>query len=86
MNSHSPSASDSPNDKDKRYLRLYGKLPTRGGLLHHQLEGRKYFDSADFALSQAHRPSNAGAVETGSQRPLRGDIPSLVPRTRFQQC
>ncbi|KAH7007925.1 uncharacterized protein B0I36DRAFT_343034 [Microdochium trichocladiopsis] len=58
---------DSPqNEKpsaegDKLLLNLYGKIPTRGNLLHHQLEGRKYFDSGDFTLSQAHKCSNIGA-------------------------
>ncbi|KAH8742895.1 hypothetical protein F5883DRAFT_375265, partial [Diaporthe sp. PMI_573] len=55
-------------------LHLYGKVPTTGGLLHRQLEGRKYFDSGDFALSQAHKPSNAGAIKTGSEHPLRDKI------------
>ena len=38
------------------------------------LQERKYFDSGDFALSQARQPSNIGAVETGSKHPLREDI------------
>ncbi|KAH7025187.1 uncharacterized protein B0I36DRAFT_332629 [Microdochium trichocladiopsis] len=71
---------DSPqNEKpsaegDERLLNLYGKIPTRGDLLHHQLEGRKYFDSGDFALSQAHKCSNIGAVNTGSEHPFRKSI------------
>ncbi|KAH7124816.1 camp-regulated phosphoprotein family protein Igo1 [Dactylonectria estremocensis] len=65
-----------PSEKDKRFLRRYGTIPTRGNLLHHQLEGRKYFDSGDFALSQANKPSNIGAVNTGSEHPLRENIPN----------
>ncbi|KAK4463214.1 hypothetical protein QBC42DRAFT_266213 [Cladorrhinum samala] len=61
-------------DRDKRLLHLYGKIPTTGHLSHHQPEERKYFDSGDFALSQARQPSNIGAVETGSKHPLREDI------------
>jgi len=38
------------------------------------VQGRKYFDSGDFALSQAHQPSNIGAVKTGSTQPLREGI------------
>ncbi len=37
----------------------------------YRAQGRKYFDSGDFALSQAHRPSDAGAVATGTEHPLR---------------
>ncbi len=46
------------------------------------LQKRKYFDSGDFALAQAHGSSNDGEVETGSQHPLRQGIPhpySAVP-------
>jgi hypothetical protein len=38
------------------------------------LKGRKYFDSGDFALTQAHRSSNMGSVTTGSEHPIRQDI------------
>jgi hypothetical protein len=101
---HEPASMDSSRDsgkdshplteRDKRFLQLYGKIPT-GHLSHHQLEvllsivskvpvrmplnqflvqGRKYFDSGDFALSQAHQPSDIGAVKTGSTQPLREGI------------
>ncbi|KAF4344246.1 camp-regulated phospho family Igo1 [Fusarium beomiforme] len=61
-------------EKNKRLLNRYGILPKRGNLLNHQLEGRKYFDSGDFALNQAHRASNIGNVTTGSEHPIRQDI------------
>ncbi|KAG5777460.1 hypothetical protein H9Q73_008860 [Fusarium xylarioides] len=61
-------------DKNKRLLNRYGILPKRGNLLNHQLEGRKYFDSGDFALNQAHRSSNIGNVTTGREHPIRQDI------------
>ncbi|KAH7186818.1 camp-regulated phosphoprotein family protein Igo1, partial [Fusarium oxysporum] len=61
-------------EKDKRLLSLYGIVPSRGNLLHHQLEGRKYIDSGDFALAQANRSSNIGIVKTGSEHPIRRDI------------
>ncbi|KAH7161794.1 camp-regulated phosphoprotein family protein Igo1 [Dactylonectria macrodidyma] len=70
-----PKKAEASAEQDKRLLRRYGTIPTRGNLLHHQLEGRKYFDSGDFALSQAHKPSNIGAVSTGSEHPLRKNIP-----------
>jgi hypothetical protein len=38
------------------------------------IQGRKYFDSGDFALSQAHTCSNIGAVTTGVEHPLRRHI------------
>ncbi|KAG7402834.1 mRNA stability protein [Fusarium oxysporum f. sp. rapae] len=63
-----------PTETDKRLLHIYGMIPTRGNLLHGQLEGRKYFDSGDFALSQAHQPSNIGGVDTGSEHALRENI------------
>ncbi|KAH6959878.1 hypothetical protein BKA56DRAFT_599671 [Ilyonectria sp. MPI-CAGE-AT-0026] len=69
-----PKKTEAPTERDKRLLRRYGMIPTRGSLLHHQLEGRKYFDSGDFALSQANKPSNIGAVNTGSEHPLRETI------------
>ncbi|KAI1046569.1 hypothetical protein LB505_014156 [Fusarium chuoi] len=61
-------------DKNKRLLNRYGILPKRGNLLSHQLEGRKYFDSGDFALNQAHRSSNIGNVTTGQEHPIRQEI------------
>ncbi|KAH7205482.1 camp-regulated phosphoprotein family protein Igo1 [Fusarium redolens] len=61
-------------EKDKRLLSLYGIVPSRENLLHHQLEGRKYFDSGDFALAQANRSSDIGTVKTGSEHPIRRDI------------
>ena len=45
-------------------------------------QGRTYFDSGDFALSEAHKASNIGEVQTGTKHPLRRNIPhpsSAVP-------
>ncbi|KAF2178667.1 camp-regulated phospho protein family protein Igo1 [Zopfia rhizophila CBS 207.26] len=61
-------------EQDSRLLHQYGKLPARGDLIHHQLERRKYFDSGDFALSQAHRASDIGHIRTGTEHPLRESI------------
>ncbi|KAH7205258.1 camp-regulated phosphoprotein family protein Igo1 [Fusarium oxysporum] len=65
-------------EKNKHLLNRYGIVPSGGKLLHHQLEGRKYFDSGDFALMQAHRSSDIGTVATGSERPIRRDISILT--------
>ncbi|OJD34178.1 camp-regulated phosphoprotein family protein igo1 [Diplodia corticola] len=32
-------------------------------------QSRQYFDSGDFALSQASEPSNIGTVQTGTEHP-----------------
>ncbi|KAG7100587.1 mRNA stability protein like [Verticillium longisporum] len=58
-----------PTEKEDRLRRMYGKLPTRTDLLHHQLE-RKYFDSGDFALTAAHKASNIGNIQSGKKHPL----------------
>ncbi|KAF2191636.1 hypothetical protein K469DRAFT_555915, partial [Zopfia rhizophila CBS 207.26] len=57
-----------------RLLHQYRKLPVRGYLIHHQLKRRKYFDSGDFALSQAYRASNISHIRTGTEHPLRESI------------
>ncbi|KAK2058650.1 hypothetical protein LY76DRAFT_513734 [Colletotrichum caudatum] len=59
--------------KEERIRRLYGKAPARSDLLHNQLQ-RKYFDSGDYALQDAHRPSSMGSVRTGTEHPLREGI------------
>ncbi|EGY18639.1 uncharacterized protein VDAG_09165 [Verticillium dahliae VdLs.17] len=58
-----------PTEKDDRFQHMYGKLPTRTDLLHHQLE-RMYFDSGDFALTAAHKASNIGNIQSGDKHPL----------------
>ncbi|KAH8125732.1 hypothetical protein FP744_10002445 [Trichoderma asperellum] len=61
-------------DRTTHLQKLYGRVPTRGHLLGHQLDDRKYFDSGDFALSQAHKPSSIGTICTGSQHPHRETV------------
>jgi hypothetical protein len=56
-------------EKEDRLRRIYGNLPTRGNLVHHQLE-RKYFDSGDLALTAACKTSNIGKIQTGTEHPL----------------
>ncbi|OAQ61350.1 cAMP-regulated phosphoprotein/endosulfine conserved region domain-containing protein [Purpureocillium lilacinum] len=66
----SASKDTKPNgEKELRLKHLYGRIPRKGDLL-----GRKYFDSGDFSLSQAQKSSDAGAVKTGSEHPLREGI------------
>ncbi|EXK75832.1 hypothetical protein FOQG_19403 [Fusarium oxysporum f. sp. raphani 54005] len=69
-----PKTSELNTEKNKHLLNRYGIVPSRGKLLHHQLEGRKYFDSGDFALMQANRSSDIGTVATGSEHPIRRDL------------
>ncbi|KAK6721123.1 hypothetical protein SNK04_000020 [Fusarium graminearum] len=69
-----PKTSKLSTENNKRLLNRYGILPRRGNLLHHQLEERKFFDSGDFALMQAHRSSDIGIIATGSEHPIRRDI------------
>ncbi|KAF1955209.1 camp-regulated phospho protein family protein Igo1 [Byssothecium circinans] len=66
--------SQSLTERDSRLSRLYGKHPARGNLLHRQLEGRKYFDSGDYALSQARTASDIGRIRTGTEHPLRESV------------
>ncbi|UNI14805.1 hypothetical protein JDV02_001400 [Purpureocillium takamizusanense] len=78
------SSQDSRRDKERelRIKHLYGRTANKPALLGHQLEKRKYFDSGDFALAQAHRSSNVGKVETGSQHPLRRGISHPILQSR----
>jgi hypothetical protein len=39
--------------QEQRLYKLYGKLPSRTELISNKLQDRKYFDSGDYALSQA---------------------------------
>ncbi|KAM6506773.1 hypothetical protein FALCPG4_018602 [Fusarium falciforme] len=73
----SPKDTETPTEKDKRAHHLYGispRTPKTPNLLHRQLEERKYFDSGDFALSQAQKSSSIGTVTTGIEHPLRENI------------
>lgn len=84
MSSTASTAHLSP--EEERLKRLYGKLPTRSDLLQRKLKDRKYFDSGDYAMSQAGRvPPNLGVAAVGSQIPTRDDVPrgvSLSPQKR----
>ena len=54
-------------------------VPTRS-------ERRKYFDSGDFALSQAHSASDMGHIQTGIDHQLCGSMshPSFTCTCRLQ--
>ncbi|KFY95924.1 hypothetical protein V500_02609 [Pseudogymnoascus sp. VKM F-4518 (FW-2643)] len=58
---------------EQRFFRLYGKLPSK---LSHLTE-HKYFDSGDYALSNAGKASSVDTESVGSQHPLPENIPHL---------
>lgn len=62
------------NADEQRIQRLYGKLPSRAQLLNKKLQDRKYFDSGDYALSQAARNNNSGSTNATSS-----SIPTPLP-------
>ena len=43
-------------------------------LIQYGLQNRQYFDSGDFALSEANNASDVGAVKTGKAHPLRENL------------
>ncbi|CAI6088420.1 unnamed protein product [Clonostachys chloroleuca] len=66
-------ATQKPNGRVEHLQEMYGRAPHRD-LLNHQLDERRYFDSGDFALSQAQRGSDIGKIKTGIQHPQRESI------------
>ncbi|KAM0668866.1 hypothetical protein ACQRIU_002428 [Beauveria bassiana] len=60
--------------RESRLHALYGDKLPRNRLLKGQLKERFYFDSGDHAVSQAHRSTNIGEVDTGVEHPLREHI------------
>ncbi|KAL7789057.1 hypothetical protein V8C37DRAFT_221286 [Trichoderma ceciliae] len=74
MDFHDEEAKSRDSDRAAHIQKVYGRLPSRGDLLGHQLERRTYFDSGDFALSKARKPSSIGNVITGSRHPCREGI------------
>uniref|UniRef100_A0A060T0Q3 mRNA stability protein n=1 Tax=Blastobotrys adeninivorans TaxID=409370 RepID=A0A060T0Q3_BLAAD len=63
------------NPSDEQLLRMYGKVPTKSDILNRKLQDRKYFDSGDYALSQAGRATAAGVPSVGSKHPNPESIP-----------
>ncbi|KAE8396836.1 hypothetical protein BDV37DRAFT_277349 [Aspergillus pseudonomiae] len=68
------SDSQALSENEKRCLRIYGRLPYRGGLLGQQSKERRYFDSGDLALSAADIVTDNGAIQTGAAHPIRESI------------
>ncbi|CAN6674694.1 hypothetical protein TRVA0_061S00408 [Trichomonascus vanleenenianus] len=68
--------------EEQRLLKMYGKLPSRSDLLNRKLKDRKYFDSGDYALSQAGKTSHYASV--GSEHPYPEDIPSTTTASQVQ--
>lgn len=62
--------------EEQRLYRMYGKLPSRSDMLNKKLKDRKYFDSGDYALSQAGKASAIGVTSVGSKHPN----PDTIPR------
>ncbi|CRK44621.1 hypothetical protein BN1723_006214 [Verticillium longisporum] len=66
-----------PTEKEDRLRRMYGKLPTRTDLLHHQLEVssvvnpfRNLADHFIVHRGTAHKASNIGNIQSGKKHPL----------------
>lgn len=54
-----------------RHISSFGLHPAQGSDC---IQERKYFDSGDFALSQAQTASDIGQIKTGTQHPHRESI------------
>ncbi|KAA8912807.1 hypothetical protein TRICI_003350 [Trichomonascus ciferrii] len=70
--------------EEQKLQRMYGKLPSKSDILNKKLKDRKYFDSGDYALSQAGRASTVGVTAVGSKHPNPDSIPrsNAAPRKR----
>ncbi|KAL4943164.1 hypothetical protein BDV06DRAFT_221503 [Aspergillus oleicola] len=62
------------SEREQRILKNYGKLPFKGRIGQAKKQ-RTYFDSGDFALSAAHKVTDSGAIQTGTEHPVRETIP-----------
>ncbi|KAF3072540.1 hypothetical protein CFAM422_005217 [Trichoderma lentiforme] len=74
MEPKSETAKKGESDRETHLRDIYGIVPNRAQLLDHQLDKRTFFDSGDFALEKARKPSSMGSVTTGSQHPCREAI------------
>ncbi|KAL6795340.1 hypothetical protein J3E68DRAFT_404035 [Trichoderma sp. SZMC 28012] len=74
MEPKSEMAKKGESDRETHLRDIYGIVPNRAQLLDHQLDRRTFFDSGDFALEKARKPSSMGSVTTGSQHPCREAI------------
>ncbi|KAI8371503.1 camp-regulated phosphoprotein/endosulfine conserved region-domain-containing protein [Radiomyces spectabilis] len=63
------------NEEHAKLLRLYGRLPDKRDLMKRKLQERKYFDSGDYALSQAGKE----LLAIGSEHPCPDNIPHSNP-------
>lgn len=41
------------NEQELKLYKMYGKLPSKKDIFQHRMQGRKYFDSGDYALKKA---------------------------------
>ncbi|WBW72668.1 serine/threonine protein phosphatase inhibitor, endosulfine Igo1 [Schizosaccharomyces osmophilus] len=68
--------------EEQKLFRLYGRLPQRKDLLVQKLQqGRKYFDSGDYALNKAGKASDAGITCIGKEIPSPETIPHRIAVT-----
>ncbi|VVT55132.1 uncharacterized protein SAPINGB_P004443 [Magnusiomyces paraingens] len=67
---------------DDQIKRLYGNLPSRAQLLNKKLQDRKYFDSGDYALSQAARNSQPTSTSTHQSS---NNTSSQIPSSNITQ-
>ncbi|EEB08172.1 endosulphine family protein [Schizosaccharomyces japonicus yFS275] len=71
---------NSLTSEEQKLYRLYGRLPQRKDFLVQKLkQGRKYFDSGDYALSKAGKASDTGITNVGKGIPSPETIPHLAP-------
>ncbi|KIX00689.1 uncharacterized protein Z518_09754 [Rhinocladiella mackenziei CBS 650.93] len=64
-------------EHERRVYARFGSLPKQNILLRSQVKERKFFDSGDFAISQATNDSVTGHPQTGKQHPASNEIPHL---------
>ncbi|KAJ5112125.1 cAMP-regulated phosphoprotein family protein Igo1 [Penicillium argentinense] len=78
MNPHQKNKIDisAMTSDEQRLFRMYGKMPNKKDLLQNKLKERKYFDSGDYALSQAGKASEVTSI--GSRHPVPENIPHLT--------
>lgn len=62
---------------EQRLFRRYGKLPSQSSHLAKRPKEHKYFDSGDYALSNAGKAGLVDSGVMGSQHPLPENIPHL---------
>ncbi|CAN6675079.1 hypothetical protein TRVA0_084S00276 [Trichomonascus vanleenenianus] len=68
--------------EEQRLYRKYGKIPSRSDMFHKKLHDRKYFDSGDYALSQA---GHTATSVVGSKHPNPDTIPRANTSPKYKR-